>query len=207
MSELTKQLQVMLKLQDEMNSKVHPAWREQNFAWFRALWIECGELIDHYGYKWWKKQDADMPQVQLEVVDIWHFGLSMRIDGRDFSVIAEEMAAEIHSQNLEATGVIEATEQLVARVLVKKSFHAGEFAQLMQAADLTMDSLFKQYVGKNILNRFRQDHGYKEGTYIKTWQGREDNEHLSEVLQSLPVNDGFAEAVYQALRAIYQEVQ
>lgn len=209
MSELTSQLQVMLELQDEMNSKVHANWREQNFAWFRALWIECGELIDHYGYKWWKKQDADMQQVQLEVVDIWHFGLSMRIDGRELSVIAKEMAAEIQSSYADSVvfGVIEATEQLVASVLVKKQFQAGEFVQLMLAADLTMDSLFKQYVGKNILNRFRQDHGYKEGTYIKTWQGREDNEHLSEVLQSLPVNDGFAEAVYQALRAIYQEVQ
>lgn len=207
MSELTTQLQVMLKLQDEMNSKVHPAWREQNFAWFRALWIECGELIDHYGYKWWKKQTADMQQVQLEVVDIWHFGLSMRIDGRDFAAIAKEMADEIASYQSQNLGVIEASEQLVASVLVKKQFHAGEFVQLMQAAEMDIDNLFKQYVGKNILNRFRQDNGYKDGSYIKTWHQREDNEHLSEVLQSLPVNADFAEAVYQALQTIYQGVQ
>lgn len=37
---------------------------------------------------------------------------------------------------------------------------------------------FKQYTGKNVLNVFRQDHGYKAGTYIKVWDGREDNEHL-----------------------------
>lgn len=207
MSELATQLQVMLKLQDEMNSKVHPTWREQNFAWFRALWIECGELIDHYGYKWWKKQDADMQQVQLEVVDIWHFGLSMRIDGRDFSTIADEMANEINSWKPQNLGLIEATEQLVASVLVKKQFHAGEFIQLMQAAEMDMGNLFKQYVGKNILNRFRQDNGYKDGSYIKTWHQREDNEHLSEVLQSLPVNENFAEAVYQALQTIYQGVK
>lgn len=207
MSELATQLQVMLKLQDEMNSKVHPTWREQNFAWFRALWIECGELIDHYGYKWWKKQDADMQQVQLEVVDIWHFGLSMRIDGRDFSTIADEMANEINSWKPQNLGVIEATEQLVASVLVKKQFHGGEFIQLMQAAEMDMGNLFKQYVGKNILNRFRQDNGYKDGSYIKTWHQREDNEHLSEVLQSLPVNENFAEAVYQALQTIYQGVK
>lgn len=207
MSNLANQLQIMLKLQDEMNSKVHPAWREQGFAWFRALWIECAELIDHYGYKWWKKQQPDMQQVQLEVVDIWHFGLSMRIDGRDFSVIAEEMAAEITAYQRQNLGVIEASEQLVANVLVKNQFHAGEFVELMQAAELDMDSLFKQYVGKNILNRFRQDNGYQEGSYIKTWHQREDNEHLSELLHSLPVNENFAEAVYQALQTIYQTVK
>ena len=26
-----------------------------------------------------------------------------------------------------------------------------------------------------MLNQFRQDHGYKEGTYKKTWNGKEDN--------------------------------
>ena len=45
--------------------------------------------------------------------------------------------------------------------------------------------LFCQYVGKNVLNFFRQDNGYKEGSYQKLWQGREDNEHLVEIMGSL----------------------
>ena len=60
----------MLTMQDSMNTRVHPQWIEQNFEWYRAAWIECGELIEQYGYKWWKKQEPDMPQVQLEVIDI-----------------------------------------------------------------------------------------------------------------------------------------
>lgn len=207
MSNLHTQLQLMLQLQDEMNSKVHPQWREQNFAWFRALWIECGELIDHFGYKWWKKQEPDMQQVQLEIVDIWHFGLSMRIDGASFADIATAMQQEIAQAGQSRLGLVEATEKLVANVLVDKYFNAGDFVALMQAADMDMENLFKQYVGKNILNRFRQDHGYKEGTYIKTWHQREDNEHLSELLQSLPIGENFADAVYQALKAVYQTVQ
>ncbi len=105
---MQKKLEVMLQLQDTMNSKVHPQWREQNYAWFRALWIECAELIDHYGYKWWKKQKADMQQVQLEVVDIWHFGLSMLIDGREFSAIAKEISDRLENKKDNTAGVIEA---------------------------------------------------------------------------------------------------
>ena len=66
----------MLAMQDRMNTRVHEQWVEQSFEWYRAIWIECGELVEHYGYKWWKKQEPDMEQVRLEVIDIWHFGLS-----------------------------------------------------------------------------------------------------------------------------------
>jgi hypothetical protein len=40
---------------------------------------------------------------------------------------------------------------------------------------LDLDTLYRLYVGKNILNQFRQDNGYKEGTYVKVWDGSEDN--------------------------------
>ena len=71
------QLATMLKLQSEMNTKVHADWQQQNFEWYRAIWIECAELLDHYGWKWWKKQTPDVDQIALELVDIWHFGLSI----------------------------------------------------------------------------------------------------------------------------------
>ena len=74
---MKQQLLTMLELQDGMNSKVNPNWVEQNYEWYRAIWIECAELLDHYGWKWWKKQTPDQEQVVLELVDIWHFGLSI----------------------------------------------------------------------------------------------------------------------------------
>ena len=73
---MRQQLLTMLEMQNSMNTKVHPQWIEQDFAWYRAVWIECAELMDHYGYKWWKQQRPDDEQVKLEVIDIWHFGLS-----------------------------------------------------------------------------------------------------------------------------------
>src|SRR5690606_27137826 len=71
------QIQIMQKLQDGVNSKVTPNWREQGYEWYRAIWVECAELMDHYGWKWWKKQTPDTEQVALELIDIWHFGLSI----------------------------------------------------------------------------------------------------------------------------------
>ena len=71
-------------------------WADQDFEWYRAAWVECGELIEHYGYKWWKKQEPDLEQVRLEVIDIWHFGLSALFrDGKDIEQIAGEIAAEL----------------------------------------------------------------------------------------------------------------
>ena len=54
------QIQTMLELQNAMNAKVHADWREQGFEWYRAIWVECAELMDHYGWKWWKKQSPDI---------------------------------------------------------------------------------------------------------------------------------------------------
>lgn len=194
----------MLTMQNRMNEKVHPQWVEQNYQWFRALWIECGELVDHYGYKWWKKQTPDMPQVQLEVIDIWHFGMSALFKGESIEAIADGMVAALEAYQYNDIGVIEATEVLAQDTLATKGFSVRLFWDLMHASQIDFSELYRQYVGKNVLNFFRQDNGYKEGSYIKQWQGREDNEHLVEILSSLDASsDNFADDVYQCLQQRY----
>lgn len=198
----------MLTMQDSMNTRVHPQWIEQNFEWYRAIWLECGELVDHYGYKWWKKQVADLPQVQLEVIDIWHFGLSalFRPD-TSIEALAASIAAELEAYSPTGTGVREATEALALHSLQTHSFSPSLFWDLMLASELNFDSLYTAYVGKNVLNFFRQDNGYKDGTYRKTWAGREDNEHLVDLVAELDHDaEDFADQVYAALERRYGEV-
>lgn len=67
----------MLELQDGMNNKVNPDWVAANNNWYRAIQVEGVEAIEHHGWKWWKKQDCKLAQLQMELVDIWHFILSM----------------------------------------------------------------------------------------------------------------------------------
>ena len=198
----------MLTMQHNMNTRVHENWVEQNFEWYRAAWIECGELIEHYGYKWWKKQEPDLEQVRLEVIDIWHFGLSALFrDGKAIEQIADEIEAEQVAYQPNGLGVREATEALALHSLQSRGFSASCFWDLMVAVGLDFDSLYSAYVGKNVLNFFRQDHGYKAGTYVKNWAGREDNEHLVELVATLDKNAAdFADQVYQGLAGRYGEL-
>ncbi len=70
---------------------------------------------------------------------------------------------------------------------------------------MSWEDLFVQYICKNVLNFFRQDNGYKQGTYVKQWGGKEDNEHLVEIMAELDASDDkFQDNLYQALNDRYQ---
>jgi len=194
-------LQHMAELQDLHNREVDPNWREAGFAYYRAVWVECAELLDHYGWKWWKQQRADLEQVRLEVVDIWHFGLSqLLIEQRVDDALAERMA-EPPRRGIELRSAVEA---LALDALSTRSFDPDRFKAVMDGLGMDFADLARTYLGKNVLNRFRQQHGYKTGQYRKLWDGREDNEHLVELIATLdPADAGFEAALYAALEARY----
>ena len=94
--------------------------------------------------------------------------------------------------------------ELMAGLCAAKRFSVPLFMHIAGQSEMTSDELFRQYVGKNVLNFFRQDNGYKAGTYNKEWQGREDNEHLVEVLAALDINhESYADQVYAGLAERY----
>ena len=200
-------LLTMLDMQHRMNTRVHEDWINQDFEWYRAIWIECGELMDHFGYKWWKQQTPDMEQVRLEIIDIWHFGMSALFHGgKDPEAVADAILLDLEGFQPSGADVREATETLAQHSLANKGFSAAVFWDLMHAADLDFQKLYTSYVGKNVLNFFRQDHGYQEGTYEKTWQGREDNEHLVELSAELdPQQSAYSTQLYAALEQRYRE--
>lgn len=201
---MQQQLLTMLQMQDDMNTKVHPQWREQGFSWHRAIWVELAEMLDHYGWKWWKHQEPDLEQVHLELIDIFHFGLSARlVSGQDVVEIAEDIEKGLNHPLTQET-FAETIEVMVSNTLATKNFDVTTFAGLMEQTELSFDELFRHYVGKNVLNFFRQDHGYKTGEYIKIWNGKEDNEVLMDVLRSTDASKpNFKELVYQGLKSAY----
>lgn len=202
---MKQQLTTMLEMQDAMNTKVHADWRQRNHEWYRAIWIECAELLDHYGWKWWKKQQPDRDQVILELVDIWHFGLSIVLSNE--SSVDDKVAKlyeELDFADVECDFPSD-VEVFAATTLTTKTFDVIGFSRLMCGIGLSFDELYRRYVGKNVLNFFRQDHGYKEGTYRKTWQGKEDNEHLVEIIEQLDTTQqGFKDTLYTALSDRYK---
>ena len=196
----------MLEMQDAMNRKVDDDWLQRNREWYRAVWIECAELMDHYGgWKWWKASEPDIEQVMLEIVDIWHFGLSMQITAdRDFVPVAERLIADWHTA-VPSDGFLHDVEAMAASVLSHQGFPIAVVKNMLTGIERVFDDLFSGYVGKNVLNFFRQDHGYKEGHYIKVWGGKEDNVHLVEIMQTVDLTtNNLQQDVYQQLKTRYE---
>jgi hypothetical protein len=207
-------LESMLVLQDGVNAKINVDWREAGNPWYRAIWTECSELMDHIGWKWWKRQEPDMAQIHLELVDILHFGLSelLQLHGSaraaaTCSIVAYEEYAAARPSQCDVATRLSLVEKFASDSLSNRSFDLRTFGKLATAFELAELSLFEKYVGKNVLNTFRQDHGYRDGTYQKIWSGREDNEWLSEIVSEIP-KDGstFSEELYRQLSSKYREV-
>jgi dimeric dUTPase (all-alpha-NTP-PPase superfamily) len=213
------QLISMLELQDSMNSKVNSDWVAANNNWHRAIQVEGVEAIEHHGWKWWKKQECDMAQLRMELVDIWHFILSGAIQHKHGSVALarQDMMTELnlHQKSVQfdnqyyllaQLSLLDKLDLLVGLATSKRT-NLALFESMLSDCGMDWAALFKQYVGKNVLNVFRQDHGYKAGTYIKIWDGREDNEHLVEVLELVELESAnVRDELYSSLKARYSSV-
>lgn len=211
-----EQLVTMLNLQASMNTKVNPNWLSAGYPFLRAVALEGAEAMEHHGWKWWKHQKRDLPQVQMELVDIWHFMLSAYIV-RNNGVLAEaakeiEEELSIFSESVVFDGITYSPADLdtltklevMIGLATAGRMSVSLFGALLTDCEMDWEILMKRYVGKNVLNFFRQDHGYKDGTYQKMWGGREDNEHLAEILDSIVITeDVLAETLYERLRTRY----
>lgn len=189
MSKVKQRLQEMLQIQDETNSRLNPGWMWAGYNFLLAAKVEAAEAIDHLGYKWWSDKPADYDQARMECVDMWHFLLS-----------------EICCVDEDSDKYKETVEHLEWWYLVgghgdpSREFPWWPFEWFMRegsigdavvafvegcnVVNLTFDELYKLYIGKAALNRFRWANDYGS-TYQKIWDGREDNEHLTEILQTL----------------------
>ena len=200
------QLTDQLALQDRMNSIVNPGWLKANYPWYRAIMVEAVEALDHFGWKWWKKSEPDLPQVRIELVDIWHFHLSAALMSADGDYQLATANIQSHFRGAPNYNHVD-TRHLFSMLVVDAGegyFSTGVFEALMRRVDFSWDQLHTMYVAKNVLNIFRQNHGYKEGTYVKFWMGVEDNVVLDDLLKAHP--DATVEQLTEKLESIYAQV-
>ena len=207
---MKNKLEIMLRMQDEMNTIVHPQWREQGWPWYRAAYMEASEIIEHIGWKWWKKQEPDVNQIKLELVDIFHFFLSEKLEEPwTIEELAQNLSFELDHIDTERQFtapdyyVVEEFMRQTLKGLISESY----FVNMCGKFNLSFNELYKLYIGKNVLNRFRQANGYKEGAYQKIWNGKEDNEYLTLILQDLDSDlESFPDDVYTQLSNQYKLV-
>jgi hypothetical protein len=195
----------MLKLQQKLNDETNGVGWESGVTkqgkqinWRRCIYLETAELIDSYPWKHWKNIDAkpDYDNIKVELVDIWHFVMSeiLRVNAQEAKAPLEELASQIEDAiaNLKAQKKenfyqeIEEVENFIAKLFCNFELidFTKSFFEICYSLDLDFDSLYKLYIGKNILNKFRQDNGYKDGSYKKVWNGKEDNVVMQEILNS-----------------------
>lgn len=161
--------------------------------------------MDHLGWKWWTVQETDNDQVLLEIVDIWHFGLSMMIIEEQINQKVATAIEEFFNQPPEVPDQHLAIEDFVSAMLSGERFARDKFFTICIAMEINFELLYNHYLAKNVLNQFRQDNGYLNGEYTKIWQGREDNEHLVEIVRQTQTQDAtFQDRLYEALETKYQ---
>jgi len=222
-----EKIKTMLTLQQQLNDATNGTGWENGLTkngkqidWRRCIYLEAAELIESYPWKHWKNIDAspDYENIKIEAVDIWHFVMSeaLRIYKTEALGSIADLASAITTQegyikiktDTHPTALSHYEEIGIVEDFVKSLFCGdaveilvSKFFTVAKHAGLDLESLYALYIGKNILNRFRQDHGYKEGSYIKQWDGSEDNVAMQEILAKAP--EISPEVLYSRLEEIY----
>lgn len=225
-----QQILEMLKLQQALNDSTNGEEWEKGVTkngkpidWKRCIYMESAELIDSFAWKHWKaiNQEPDWENIKIEAVDIWHFVLSLLLqeyklqNKGSIEALSEHIVSQAgysafskldYRPEADAYEIIAMVERMMFDVLKSEGFDLdaliNDFFTMALHCGVNLQELYMLYIGKNILNRFRQDNGYKEGSYIKVWNGSEDNVVM---LSLMAANPAFgAEELYAALSGAYQ---
>ena len=219
---------LMLQLQNQLNDATNgDKWIKgvtkhgKTIDWKRCIYMECAEMVDSFSWKHWKSihQEPDWDNLQIEVIDVWHFIMSLAIEeyAKNMKGNIEDLAIDISS--LESftlidkenysfdtqDNIITKVEDIIRLSLSKEKLDLEllikNFFELAVMSGLDLQTLYRLYVGKNILNQFRQDHGYKDGSYIKVWDGEEDNVVMKRIWEE---NSNISpELLYKELSKLY----
>ncbi|CAA6807294.1 MAG: Dimeric dUTPase (EC [uncultured Sulfurovum sp.] len=220
----------MLELQQELNDKTNGKNWEigitkngKKIDWRRCIYLEAAELVESYPWKHWKNIDAspDYENIKIEIVDIWHFVMSeaLRLYKMENKGSIPDIATAITTmegfnafldakkgEQLNPYIQIELVEKMIKTLFCNDDIDALVISFLTMASklNLKLPELYTLYVGKNILNKFRQNHGYKDGSYIKDWYGKEDNLVMQELLMQR--SDITPKELYNALEKAYPKM-
>ena len=199
----------MLSLQLELNNKTNGfVWLNGKtnegrvINWHRCIYMEAVEALDSFNWKHWKDINSldDMDNIKVELVDIWHFIMSeiIRTGSQEFAKKYAGIPTDFDREEL-----INSLERIInlASDYTEITEICDEFFNALSYCGMSVDELYKRYIVKNILNTFRQDHGYKDGTYQKIWAGKEDNEVAFGMMEQNP--NISPKALYEQLERAY----
>ena len=207
---------ILIDHQDKLNIQIKGSnWKSLNLPWKRPIWIELAELLNIFdNWKWWKKGGSiekyseKWYQAVLEYVDTLHFVISKYLaEEKELDLPAYFASAwEVSSMETDCD-IADLCENIVSILLTYKTVPMTKFFNLGRLLQLSLIDIVKLYLAKNVLNNFRQKHGYKTGEYIKIWNGKEDNYYLAEIIFDLPFNTDFESIVMDKLEIEYGKIK
>ena len=201
----------MVKLQHQFNKQVAEDYLDKSFNWNSAIIAESGELLDSLGYKWWKKQEPDMENVKVEAIDLLHFVISDRIQ-KNKKMFSEKESLEMtfvelytEFNNVKVLRDYSTLEDMIFYLIATNSYRINVMKRIFTKLEMSNEDVYIAYITKNCLNKFRQDNGYKDGSYIKNWNGREDNIVAFEIANEWGADEELFEQLYLDLETYYKE--
>ena len=227
-SSFPHKLEEMFLLQKKLNDNTNGTnWElginkfDKEINWLRCIHMEVSELIDSTPWKHWKNisESPDLDNIHIELVDVWHFLMSYILQETNIpkavSLVNTHCIYEaVETNDIDTKLIVKEAEKLsyIAFAIETGNMPAfsgverfiDQFFRCCKLSGLSFTWLQKIYIGKNCLNKFRQDNGYKEGTYIKVWNGLEDNVVMLNVLEE--VEDLTFDIVYSKLQETYNKL-
>lgn len=184
----------MCEIQDRLNEYTTTNWKNvltpEHF--YIAFFEELGEILGSgRKWKWWKKAgNLNAWNEKIEVVDCLHFLLSIRLLSPE--PIEKQIPLGVLKEAYDGGHVFDENGDFhhkhlfeVVRGIVKTgNMNFNRINKLMCGFQLYEQELSGIYVAKATLNEIRQTLGYKEGSYIKTKEGVEDNERLQVIVDA-----------------------
>ncbi|MDR1555082.1 MAG: dUTP diphosphatase [Campylobacteraceae bacterium] len=225
-------IKTMFELQQSLNDDTNGTGWERGYTktnniinWRRCIYMECAELVDSFNWKHWKdlNKPIDWENVRVEIVDIWHFIMSLLLEhyklnnlGSIDTIVSDientkgfkEFCNEpFKTDGVNSFEIINDIETLINKstnkdLTIFDPMLTGYFALSLKCG-VNLHHLYSYYIAKNVLNRFRQNHGYKDGTYRKIWNGKEDNVVMLEILtkhKNLTIDE-----IYSKLENLYKQ--
>jgi dimeric dUTPase (all-alpha-NTP-PPase superfamily) len=217
MNQIEQMFTLQKQLNDETNGKV---WltgitrENRKISWYRGIYMEVAEAIDSFNWKHWKNinDQPDWDNIRVELVDIWHFVMSesIRIGDQDYA----NKFLKLQPKGGFDVGILVGSLEEMLSLSVASSINPKTnnirkiidlFFTIISHLDIDIENLYKRYVVKNQLNTFRQQNGYKDGSYIKNWGGVEDNVVAFEIMDLNPTITPFD--LYKMLNLKYSTIK
>ena len=202
----------IVELQHQFNKQVDENYLEKNLNWNSAIIAESGELLDSLGFKWWKQQVPDMENVKVEAIDLLHFVISETIDlycSNNEVKFIEKTITDFKDYFTESVAYDDFNnadiENLISHLNYDQYDRFFIMKQIFKALSMSNEDVYIAYITKNCLNKFRQDNGYKDGSYIKDWNGKEDNVIAFEIANEWGADEELFELLYRDLETYYNE--